>query len=169
MKYLVLGGFLLTITFFFYEGLKKDPKVIPSNLIHEEIINFKLNKTNFFPSFDKLNLLENKEFKIINFFASWCPPCKVEHPNLMKLSKKFKIYGIAKKDSDAEIKNWLEKAGNPFEAIGHDYDGSAGINWGVYGLPETFIVNNYGKIVYKHVGPITVRDLKKINQILEKK
>ena len=104
--------------------------------------------------------MENKEFKIINFFASWCPPCKVEHPNLMKLSKKFKIYGIAKKDSDAEIKNWLEKAGNPFEAIGHDYDGSAGINWGVYGLPETFIVNNYGKIVYKHVGPITVRDLK---------
>ena len=166
MKYLVLGGFLLTITFFFYEGLKKDPKVIPSNLIHEEIPNFKLNKTNFFPSFDKLNLLENKEFKIINFFASWCLPCKVEHPNLMKLSKEFKIYGIAKKDSDKEIKNWLEKAGNPFEAIGHDYDGSAGINWGVYGLPETFIVNNYGKIVYKHVGPITVRDLKKINQIL---
>ena len=110
--------------------------------------------------------MENKEFKIINFFASWCPPCKVEHPNLMKLSKKFKIYGIAKKDSDIKIKNWLEKAGNPFEAIGHDYDGSAGINWGVYSLPETFIVNNYGKIVYKHVGPITVRDLKKINQIL---
>ena len=64
MKYLVLGGFLLTITFFFYEGLKKDPKVIPSNLIHEEIPNFKLNKTNFFPSFDKLNLLENKLLKI---------------------------------------------------------------------------------------------------------
>ena len=169
MKYAVLAGSLLILAFFFYKGLKKDPKIIPSNLLEKQVPNFNLKKTNLFPFFDKSNLLENKEFKIVNFFASWCPPCKVEHPNLMKLSKKFKIYGIAKKDNDVKINDWLNKAGNPFEAIGLDDDGSAGINWGVYGLPETFVINNNGIIIYKHVGPITAHDLEKISQILVKK
>ena len=65
--------------------------------------------------------------------------------------------------------NWLNSSGNPYEAIGLDYDGSTSINWGVYGLPETFIVDDYGKIVYKHVGPVTKKDLKKINKILKNK
>ncbi|MBD22090.1 MAG: DsbE family thiol:disulfide interchange protein [Alphaproteobacteria bacterium] len=167
MKYLFLGVFLLIFTFFFYLGLKKDPTVIPSNLIEKEIPDFNLEKTNFFPFFERSNLLENKDIKIINFFASWCPPCKVEHPNLIKLSKKFEIYGIAKKDNDITIHKWLKKSGNPFVAIGLDNDGSASINWGVYGLPETFVVSGDGKIIYKHVGPITINDLNKINEILK--
>ena len=103
---------------------------------------------------------------MVNFFASWCPPCKIEHPNLIKLSEKFPIYGITKKDSDNKIYNWLKKSGNPFKAIGLDNDGSASINWGVYGLPETFLISGDGKILYKHVGPITKKDLSKIFKIL---
>lgn len=167
MKYFFLIFSLLIFTFFFYKGLQKDPTIIPSNLIEKQIPNFKLRKTEFFSFFDKSNLLEHREPKIINFFASWCPPCKVEHPNLMKLSEKFKIYGIAKKDNDIKIYEWLKEAGNPYTAIGLDDDGSASINWGVYGLPETFIVNNQGKIIYKQIGPITNNELKKINNILK--
>ena len=169
MKYLFLAISLSFLSFFFYKGLEKDPSIIPSNLIEKEIPDFKLNNTEFYPSFEKSDLLEIKEIKIINFFASWCPPCKIEHPNLIKLSEKFKIYGIAKKDNDREIYKWLKKSGNPFKAIGLDNDGSASINWGVYGLPETFFINSDGKILYKHVGPITKKDVDKISKILEKK
>ena len=167
MKYFFLGVSLFTLTYFFYKGLEKDPTIIPSNLIKKEIPEFKLEKTSFFPFFEKSNLIDNKENIIINFFASWCPPCKIEHPNLLKLSKEFKIYGIAKKDNDMKIRDWLNKSGNPFKAIGMDNDGSASINWGVYGLPETFFVDRNGKIIYKHVGPITQNDLGKINKILK--
>ena len=93
-------------------------------------------------------------------------PCKIEHPNLIKLSKKFKIYGIAKKDNESKIYKWLKDSGNPFEGIGLDNDGTTSINWGVYGLPETFFVSGKGKIIYKHVGPITDNDFKKISKIL---
>ena len=166
MKYIFLGLSLLLFTFFFYKGLKKDPSIIPSNLIEKDIPDFQLKKTNSFPFFEKSDLLKNKELKIINFFASWCPPCKIEHPNLIKLSKKFKIYGIAKKDNESKIYKWLKDSGNPFEGIGLDNDGTTSINWGVYGLPETFFVSGKGKIIYKHVGPITDNDFKKISKIL---
>ena len=72
-----------------------------------------------------------------------------------------------RKDNDIKIYEWLKEAGNPYTAIGLDDDGSASINWGVYGLPETFIVNNQGKIIYKQIGPITNNELKKINNILK--
>ena len=106
---------------------------------------------------------------LVNFFASWCPPCKIEHPNLLKLSEKVKIYGIAKKDNDKEIQKWFEKSGNPFEKIGLDLDGSVGINWGVYGLPESFLIDEKGFIIYKHVGPIMEKDLLTIYKILSSK
>lgn len=166
MKYFFLVISLALLSFFFYKGLEKDPSLIPSNLIKKEIPDFKLKKTKLFPFFEKSDLLESKDLKMVNFFASWCPPCKIEHPNLIKLSEKFPIYGIAKKDSDNKIYNWLKKSGNPFKAIGLDNDGSASINWGVYGLPETFLISGDGKILYKHVGPITKKDLSKIFKIL---
>lgn len=169
MKYFLLILSLSTLTFFFYKGLEKDPTLIPSNLIEKKVPDFELKKTNFFPSFERSNLFNDKQFKIVNFFASWCPPCKIEHPNLIKLSEKFKIYGIAKKDDVSQIYQWLNSSGNPYEAIGLDDDGSTSINWGVYGLPETFIVDDKGKIVHKHVGPVTKKDLKKINKILKNK
>jgi len=168
MKYFILLIFLSLFSVTFYIGLNKDPSFIPSNLIEKEVPKFTLKKSDLFKSFARDDLLKNNK-KIVNFFASWCPPCKIEHPNLLKLSEKVKIYGIAKKDNDKEIEKWFKKSGNPFEKIGLDLDGSVGINWGVYGLPESFLIDEKGFIIYKHVGPIMEKDLLIINKILRSK
>jgi len=166
MKYFVLLIFMSSVGFLFYKGLKIDPSVVPSNLINEITPNFQLTKIGKHPLFQP-NDLKKKEIKIVNFFATWCAPCKVEHPQLMKLSSSFTIYGIAKKDNTKDINKWLKNYGNPFDKIGLDSDGISSIEWGVYGLPETFIINKNNKILYKHVGPIMKNDLKKINTILK--
>ena len=168
MKYFILLIFLSLFSVTFYIGLNKDPSFIPSNLIEKEVPKFTLKKSDLFKSFARDDLLKNNK-KIVNFFASWCPPYKIEHPNLLKLSEKVKIYGIAKKDNDKEIEKWFKKSGNPFEKIGLDLDGSVGINWGVYGLPESFLIDEKGFIIYKHVGPIMEKDLLIINKILRSK
>ena len=168
MKYFILLIFLSLFSVTFYMGLNKDPSFIPSNLIEKEVPKFTLKKSELFKSFVREDLLKDNK-KIVNFFASWCPPCKIEHPNLLKLSEKVKIYGIAKKDNDKEIQKWFRESGNPFEKIGLDLDGSVGINWGVYGLPESFLIDEKGFIIYKHVGPIMEKDLLKINEILSSK
>ena len=168
MKYFILLIFLSLFSVTFYIGLNKDPSFIPSNLIEKEVPKFTLKKSDLFKSFSREDLLKDNK-KIVNFFASWCPPCKIEHPNLLKLSEKVKIYGIAKKDNDKEIEKWFKKSGNPFEKIGLDLDGSVGINWGVYGLPESFLIDEKGFIIYKHVGPIMEKDLLIINKILRSK
>ena len=166
MKYTVLIVLLLSTFLLFFEGLKNDPKIIPSNLISKEIPKFKL------PSLDNRSFedsdLRTKDLKLVNFFASWCPPCKVEHNNLIELSQRFKVFGLAKKDSVKNIKNWFSQMGNPYSKIGFDHDGMVSINWGVYGLPETFIINEDQKIIYRHVGAITKKDMKKIKLILDK-
>ncbi len=166
MKYFFLFIFMSSIGFLFYKGLKIDPSVVPSNLIDEQTPSFQLKKVGKYPLFDSIDL-KKQEIKIVNFFATWCGPCKVEHPQLMKLSSSYKIYGIAKKDNPKDIIKWLKNYGNPFDKIGLDNDGISSIEWGVYGLPETFIINKDNKIVYKHIGPIMKNDLEKINAILK--
>ncbi len=164
MRYLFLFIFLSCI-YIFYEGLKKDPKEIPSNLISQKIPSFSL--TSFSgTNFTDLDLKKN-EVIILNFFASWCPPCSIEHKFLTKLGRTVSIYGIAKKNEHNELSSWLNKLGNPYTKIGMDYEGITSIDWGVYGLPETFIIDKDGYIKYKHVGPILERDMKKIKSIIK--
>ena len=93
----------------------------------------------------------------IDFWASWCAPCRVEHPLLTQLSKdkRIRVVGINYKDQPANAVRFLTQLGNPFAAIGTDGDGRAAIEWGVYGVPETFIVGRDGRIAHKLVGPIT--------------
>ena len=166
MKYIVLIIFLLSAFLLFFEGLKNDPKIIPSNLISKEIPKFKLSSLDNESLGDKD--LRTKDFKLVNFFASWCPPCKVEHSSLIELSKRFKIFGIAKKDTVKNIETWFSEMGNPYSKVGFDHNGMVSINWGVYGLPETFIIDEEQKIIYRHVGAITEKDMKKIKLILDK-
>ena len=166
MKYFFLLIIMSSFGFMFYKGLKIDPSIVPSNLIDEETPNFQLKKVGNYPLFDSKDLLK-KEIKIVNFFATWCGPCKIEHPQLMELSGSFRIYGIAKKDNPKNIINWLKSYGNPFDKIGLDNDGISSIEWGVYGLPETFLINKDNKILYKHIGPIMKNDLEKINAFLK--
>ena len=166
MKYFFLLIIMSSFGFMFYKGLKIDPSIVPSNLIDEQTPNFQLKKVGNYPLFNSKDLMK-KEIKIVNFFATWCGPCKIEHPQLMDLSSSFRIYGIAKKDNPKNIINWLKSYGNPFDKIGLDNDGISSIEWGVYGLPETFLINKDNKILYKHIGPIMKNDLEKINAFLK--
>jgi cytochrome c biogenesis protein CcmG, thiol:disulfide interchange protein DsbE len=94
---------------------------------------------------------------LVNVFASWCAPCHAEHPLLMELAKdtRFRIFGINQKDSSDNARRFLGSKGNPYAAIGIDPNGRASIEWGVYGVPETFIIKGDGTIVHKLVGPLT--------------
>ena len=97
------------------------------------------------------------QVSVVNFWASWCGPCVQEHPVLVGLKERagVRLFGVNYKDQPAAARRFLGRYGNPFAAVGVDGNGRAAIEWGVYGMPETFIVNGKGQIVYKHVGPIT--------------
>jgi len=105
---------------------------------------------------------EPGEVTVVNFWASWCAPCLQEHPQLMALSEQpgVRLYGINYKDQAASARRFLGRHGNPFAAVGVDGDGRAGIEWGVIAVPETFVVDGRGVIVYKHTGPITAETLR---------
>ena len=102
------------------------------------------------------------KLSVVNIFASWCVPCRQEHPQIVALGKdrRIQLVGINHKDSNRNARAFLEELGNPYDVIGVDRNGRASIEWGVYGMPETFIVGNDGKILYKHVGPIDGEDVK---------
>jgi cytochrome c biogenesis protein CcmG/thiol:disulfide interchange protein DsbE len=93
---------------------------------------------------------------LVNFWASWCAPCRIEHPVLLQLSqdKRFVLAGVNYKDTPENARGFLGDLGNPFAAVGTDETGRVAIDWGVYGVPETFIVGPDGKIIFKHVGPL---------------
>ena len=169
MRNSILFILLLFVFLLFFISLSKDPSHIPSNLINQKIPEFNVAKI---PELNKISTedLNNNNIKIVNFFASWCPPCKIEHPQLVKLSKmeNVKVFGINKKDSLEDLKKFLNKLGNPFFAIGSDPSGRASIDWGVYGLPETFIIDKNAVIRYKHTGPIMERDLLEIRNLVKK-
>ncbi|MFZ1814962.1 MAG: DsbE family thiol:disulfide interchange protein [Rhizobiaceae bacterium] len=94
---------------------------------------------------------------VVNVWASWCAPCRVEHPEITKLAQRddIQLLGLNYKDKTENALRFLGQLGNPFDAVGVDSSGSVAIDWGVYGVPETFIVNRAGIITYKHVGPLS--------------
>ena len=105
--------------------------------------------------------LKNGEISLVNIFASWCGPCRIEHPLLMELAEKntLPIYGINYKDTPDDAESWLGRYGNPYTKMGADLSGRTGIDWGVYGVPETFVIDGSGRIRYKHIGVLTRQDL----------
>ena len=150
-------------TFFFILGIfflllisDRKPNVIPSVLLNKNVPIFTTETLFSSKKFDSSKEF-GKETIIVNFFATWCRPCLKEHYYLKQLSdnKKIKILGINYKDDPLKAINWLKELGNPYANVLIDRNASIGIDWGVYGIPETFIVNAEGIIKYKLIGPIT--------------
>jgi cytochrome c biogenesis protein CcmG, thiol:disulfide interchange protein DsbE len=108
------------------------------------------------PGFTSADLAKGK-VTIVNFWASWCAQCVEEHPLLDKLAATSgaELYGVNYKDTTVAARRYLGRYGNPYEAIGTDTNGRTAIDWGVYGMPETFVIDGKGMIVYKHVGPLS--------------
>lgn len=122
------------------------------------------------PGFNSADLARGK-VSVVNYWASWCQPCVEEHPFLEQLKEQagVDIYGVNYKDQTDAARRYIGRYGNPYSAIGTDASGRAAIDWGVYGTPETFVVNGKGEVVYKHVGPISAESLKtKLLPIIEK-
>ncbi len=117
----------------------------------------------FLTSFDKKSNIKDyvgKSKLAINFFASWCAPCRKEHEVLTEFSESIFIIGIAYKDTVEKLNNFLSELGNPYEKIFLDFTGSSAIELGLYGVPETYFVDEKGIIKYKHVGPISRKEFK---------
>lgn len=150
---LVLGG-LVTL---FALNIDRDPKYIPSVMINKPAPQFSLPAVPGLkvPGFDRQSLLGH--VSVVNVFASWCIPCRTEHPLLFELAKRHDIalYGLNQKDATENVVQYLAQLGNPYAAVGADTDRQVSINWGVYGVPETFVVNPKGIITYKFTGPLT--------------
>ncbi len=136
-------------------GLTHDPREVPSPLIGKPAPVFALPGLGGTPP-----QLANADLKgravLVNFFASWCVACRVEHPLLMQLAKNgVEIIGIDYKDTDADGAQWLSRHGNPYRVVAADAQGAMGLDWGVYGVPETYVVSADGTILFKQIGPVT--------------
>jgi len=138
-------------------GLTRNPRELPSPLIGKPVPEFALppvkGRTLGLASTD----LRAGEVSIVNVFASWCVPCRIEHPIFLQLQREglVPIYGINYKDRPEDAARWLDELGDPYARTGADLDGRVAIDWGVYGVPETFVIDRHGRIAYKQIGPIT--------------
>ena len=141
-------------------GLTLKPGDLPSMMINKEVPEFDLP-----PLLDRERGLASSdlagEVRLVNFFASWCIACRAEHPLLNRINKQgiVPVYGINYKDKPEDAKAWLDRLGDPYSRSGADVPGRVGIDWGVYDLPETFIVDRESRIVYRHIGAISAADL----------
>ncbi len=143
---------------YFVIGLGHDPSLLPSALIDHPVPEFKLPALGDKPGLATTDL--TGEVALVNFFASWCVPCRAEHPNLMRLAGEAHValYGINYKDKPEDARGLLAQLGDPYRRIGVDRDGRTFIDFGAYGVPETYIIDKAGRIRFRQVGPITQED-----------
>jgi cytochrome c biogenesis protein CcmG/thiol:disulfide interchange protein DsbE len=156
VRYLLPLALFLAMAGLLYRGLSIDPRLVPSPLIGKSAPAFSLARLE-----DPAATLSNADFKgqvsLLNVWATWCVSCRAEHQVLMQLSKStdVAIYGLNYKDERPAALRWLQQFGDPYRANAFDADGRVGIDWGVYGTPETFIIDKQGVIRHKHTGPLT--------------
>ncbi|MXQ13477.1 DsbE family thiol:disulfide interchange protein [Microvirga makkahensis] len=167
--------FLAIVAGLFIPGLMpgRDPSQLPSALLNKPVPTFDLAPLEGLTADGKpVPGFSNEDLKgritIVNVWASWCAPCRQEHPLLMELAKdpSVRLVGINQKDDPDNARRFLGALGNPFSAVGVDPNGRASIDWGVYGVPETFIVGPDGTIRHKHIGPLTPDNLEAFKERL---
>lgn len=156
MRYAIPVLVLLGLLALLGRGLKLDPREVPSPLLGKPAPAFELPLLE--PDDQTLSpaALQGRPV-LVNFFASWCEGCRVEHPFLLKLAAEqgVEIIGMDYKDEPADVRQWLRRHGSPYRQVAIDREGKAGLDWGVYGVPETYVLGADGTILFKQVGPLT--------------
>jgi cytochrome c biogenesis protein CcmG, thiol:disulfide interchange protein DsbE len=160
MRFILPLVIFLVLAAFLYVGLGLNPHEVPSPLINKPAPTFNLPQLD-----DPAKKFSPEEMKgkvwLLNVWASWCVSCKEEHPILMSLARQniVPIYGLDYKDKREDAEMWLRNGGNPYTVIAMDRDGRIGIDYGVYGVPETYVIDKQGVIRYKEIGPVTPQNL----------
>ena len=164
MRFILPLVLFLGVGVFLYRGLDLDPRFVPSPLIGKTAPEFSLpvlavdsGDSEFSPS-----QMVGKVW-LLNIWGTWCAGCRVEHPVLVNLARQgsIEIVGLNYKDESDSALRWLDELGDPYLVTAVDSDGRTGIDWGFYGAPETFVIDQSGIVRYKHIGPITADDLNK--------
>jgi cytochrome c biogenesis protein CcmG/thiol:disulfide interchange protein DsbE len=162
-RFLIPFGLFVVVVGFLAVGLTLNPRELPSPLVGKAAPEFSLPQLHDQEKMISSNDLKGKVW-LLNFWASWCGGCKEEHPVLIRIAQsgEVPIYGMDYKDERSEALAWLKEWGNPYPVVAVDESGRVGINYGVYGVPETYVIDKAGVIRYKQIGPIR-------EDILEKK
>ena len=165
---LITVSLLVFILGIFYLSLNRSSNYDTKFLVGNKIADIELKSLQsekFFINDD----FKNNKYTLINFWASWCAPCRVEHPYLMMLSKyqHLKILGINFKDKKINALKFLEELGDPYHYLAKDSSGKQSINFGIYGIPETILIDNEFNILKKIIGPLNERDLEEIKEIIK--
>jgi cytochrome c biogenesis protein CcmG/thiol:disulfide interchange protein DsbE len=161
LKFLLPLAIFLVLVFFLWRGLSLNPREVPSPLIGKPAPAFAL------PTLDgQVERISREDLLgkvwVLNVWASWCAPCREEHPLVISFAQRtgVPVYGLNYKDRPEAARAWLRQLGNPYAAVLVDADGKAGIDWGVYGVPETFVIDKAGLVRLKHTGPLTESDVR---------
>lgn len=167
IKIIILFIFLFVIGIF-YISLTRNTNYNTSSLINKDTPEFQIisfDESNFYTRDD----IKKNNYTLINFWASWCAPCRIEHPILMELSKtkNLTILGINFKDKNTQAKTFLLELGNPYDLLAKDENGKQSVKFGIYGIPESILINNELMIIQKFLGPLSIDDYNTIIKTIE--
>ena len=169
INYIIISILFSFLFIILYSSLDNERIYNTKDLIGKKISQVEIN---LFQSNETINTEEfiDNEFTILNFWASWCAPCRKEHPNLVRLSKikNIKLVGVNFKDNVENAKNFLKENGNPFDILAEDKNGKNSVNFGVYGIPETILIDSELKILKKYIGPLNIKDVNEIRKLVKK-
>ncbi len=163
VKFLIPLALFVVMAVFLTMGLSLNPRDIPSPLIDKPAPEFSLPALN-----EPVKIMSKEDFAgkvwLLNVWASWCVSCRQEHPVFVQFARKnaVTIVGLNYKDDPSAAKQWLAQLGNPYKVSIMDQEGRTGIDYGVYGVPETFVIDKKGVVRYKHTGPVTMQDVQEI-------
>ena len=169
INYIIISILFSFLFIILYSSLDNERVYNTKDLIGKKISQVEIN---LFQSNETINTKEfiNNDFTILNFWASWCAPCRKEHPNLVRLSKikNIKLVGVNFKDNVENAKSFLKENGNPFDILAEDKNGKNSVNFGVYGNPEKILINSELKILKKYIGPLNIKEVNEIRKLVKK-
>ena len=167
LPFSIISAFII-IFIIFYKGLQNTNIYTPDSKTSFEVPSVSVKLFNSDEIINTLEIFNSDKFYLLNIWSSWCIPCKQEHPILMKLAKNdnLEVIGINYKDTKKNANNFLKELGNPYDNIIFDNKGTNAIEWGAYGVPESFLINN-NKIIKKYIGPLNKKSMEEIKSFIK--